>query len=247
MRSTEPRATTTSVRAADLEQRLEEYRRSLEELSSFALPEDLAPPEQRRLEAKLRSVHHQLRQTAANLGIEVGGTDNPSPSIEQDLHHDGPPAGTEPAPQDAGGIERAGSQQSSQLATEAVSGHIADASRGEPAGPSGPCSPEKSSTVLRQAVNVKDAQEDLQGPVRGGPRTDPLPEAAWLRSAEDRPSCGLVEEDCEPGSSRDGVLTERRQRAGHEQARPLPRTNKTTGRQGPHGDSNSSGDSPARL
>jgi ParB-like chromosome segregation protein Spo0J len=53
-----------SPRAAELEGRLESFRRLLADLRMFAWPDDLPPPEQRRLEALHRSVIQDLLATA---------------------------------------------------------------------------------------------------------------------------------------------------------------------------------------
>jgi len=61
---------TTSTLATELEHRLERIREALLDLSEFVIPLELAPAEQRRLEARLRSVLAQLHHTARALETE---------------------------------------------------------------------------------------------------------------------------------------------------------------------------------
>lgn len=59
-----------SPRATDLEERLKIMGKTIEELRSFSIPSDLAPPETRRLSALYRSVCQELVQTVRALGFE---------------------------------------------------------------------------------------------------------------------------------------------------------------------------------
>jgi len=59
-----------SPRAADIETRLEMFRKTLEELRAFTLPADLAPAEERRLSAQYRAVCAELVQTVQELGLD---------------------------------------------------------------------------------------------------------------------------------------------------------------------------------
>ncbi len=62
-----PEPPPVSPRANDLEKRLEGFQKELADLRSFALPNDLAPAERRRLDALLRCVHQQLGEAARAL------------------------------------------------------------------------------------------------------------------------------------------------------------------------------------
>ena len=72
---------TTSPDATELEKRLEHIREALVSLANFVIPPELAPAEQRRLDARLQSVLDQLQQTACALGIEHEG-----PNLTGDQH-----------------------------------------------------------------------------------------------------------------------------------------------------------------
>jgi len=64
------RQATLSSRAVAIEQTLTGFRHSLKELAAFVLPDDLAPPEHRRLEALWRCVLDELHATAAVLRVD---------------------------------------------------------------------------------------------------------------------------------------------------------------------------------
>ncbi|MGH8649718.1 MAG: ParB/RepB/Spo0J family partition protein, partial [Burkholderiales bacterium] len=72
----------TSLDTTQLEQRLEGIRDALVSLTHFTIPEHLAPAEQRRLRARLRSVRAQLHHTARAL-LREHATSEP-----QGDHHD---------------------------------------------------------------------------------------------------------------------------------------------------------------
>ncbi len=74
---------------ARLAERLERIRAALAELAVFDLPrEGLTPVERRRLEADMRRVRHQLRETARALGVEG---EPASPDLDEDDDHERPP------------------------------------------------------------------------------------------------------------------------------------------------------------
>jgi hypothetical protein len=70
-----------SPRAVDLERRLEDFQRGLADFRAFALPDDLAPAERRRLDALLRCFHQQLGETARTLAP----TNEPTPTTKEEL------------------------------------------------------------------------------------------------------------------------------------------------------------------
>jgi hypothetical protein len=106
LRSEEAPSPTLSPRARDLEAELGGFRRMLRELGAFRLPDDLAPPERRRLAALRRCVLAELRQTAAVLCAEIdtdGGTDgDPSPAPKEEEHVRRRPQAPVPIPISAG-------------------------------------------------------------------------------------------------------------------------------------------------
>ena len=80
---------TTSPAATALERRLEHIQEALVSLADFVIPEELAPAEKRRLEARLRSVLAQLHDTACAQGIQQAAsnpTGDPDEPIQRPTH-----------------------------------------------------------------------------------------------------------------------------------------------------------------
>lgn len=82
------RATLTPLgpRARSVVERLDAIEDALRDLVVFELPQGLTDAEQRRLEARLARVHHQLRETARVLGVEDGPV---SPMSQEEEPDDG--------------------------------------------------------------------------------------------------------------------------------------------------------------
>ena len=89
--ASEARRPSTSPRAAALERTLVGFGQALAELAVFRLPNDLAPPERRRLEAVHRTVLAALAKTAAALCPTAGPTLCPpvhDPTPRKEMQHD---------------------------------------------------------------------------------------------------------------------------------------------------------------
>lgn len=118
----------SSPRAAELEGRLEIFRRTLADLRLFTLPDDLSPGERRRLEALERSLHQELADTARTLRAE---SSRPQATQEKEVPHD-TKRPTDERPGDLAGAEPpAAGVSPDTAAAQGAAGHPAGGQAGD--------------------------------------------------------------------------------------------------------------------
>ena len=232
---------TLSPRARDIEAELERLGAALQELALFTLPEDLPPPERRRLEALWRGVLAELAVTAVRLGA-VRAMPAADPIAPQEPCRDETDETAQPqSPRPSNG------PQSSE---DPFGGH-------RPSGVDRACGDSRGASGEQQH---QQHQQQTQG---GVDRTAPAPEqprrdhradahgdraassALWLPG--DRPAGGSVAQGRDPRIAADGAINRAPMLRSAEQARAIPRGDSAPGGQEADDDPYPAGDPSARV